>query len=208
MITSVIDAKEGREVAVIDIPNAFVQTEMEGERVIMKMHAGNWQNYLSRLHWKCTKIMSSLREVRLSCTWSCGRHCMGCCSRHYCSTKNYAADLEKVGFVVNPYDPCVANKVVDGSQMTVVWHVDDLKISHVKKKCVDDFIDWAKSMYEDKVGKVKASRGKQHDYLGMEMDFSQPGSVKVKMERYVREMVATFSGSVRGSEGSGITGSR
>ena len=37
MITSVIDAKEGREVAVVDIPNAFVQTEMEGERVVMKM---------------------------------------------------------------------------------------------------------------------------------------------------------------------------
>ena len=37
MITSVIDAKEQREVAVIDIPNAFVQTEMEGDCVIMKM---------------------------------------------------------------------------------------------------------------------------------------------------------------------------
>ena len=37
MITSVIDAKEGCEVAIIDIPNAFVQTKMEGERVIMKM---------------------------------------------------------------------------------------------------------------------------------------------------------------------------
>ena len=47
-------------------------------------------------------------------------------------------------------------------------------------------------MYEDKVGKFKASCGKQHDYLGMEMDFLQPGSVRVKMERYVQEMVATF----------------
>ena len=37
MITSVIDAKEGRDVAIIDIPNAFVQTKMEGKRVIMKM---------------------------------------------------------------------------------------------------------------------------------------------------------------------------
>ena len=37
MITSAIDAKERQKVAVIDIPNAFVQTEMEGDRVIMKM---------------------------------------------------------------------------------------------------------------------------------------------------------------------------
>ena len=31
LLTSVIDAKEKREVAVVDIPNGFVQTEMEGD---------------------------------------------------------------------------------------------------------------------------------------------------------------------------------
>ena len=95
-------------------------------------------------------------------------------------------------FTVNPYDPCVANKMVDDAQLMVVWHVDDMKISHVKKKCVDEMIEWLKSMYEDKVGKVKQSHGKIHDYLGMEMDFSNPGMVQVKMIRYVKEMVVCF----------------
>ena len=67
-----------------------------------------------------------------------------------------------------------------------------MKISHVKKKCVDEMIEWSKSMYEDKVGKVKQSRGKIHDYLGMEMDFSDPGTVQIKMIRYVQDMVACF----------------
>ena len=31
---------------------------------------------------------------------------------------------------VNPYDPYVANKIVNGSQCTVVWHINDLKVSH------------------------------------------------------------------------------
>jgi hypothetical protein len=44
--------------------------------------------------------------------------------------KKLVADLESDGFVLNPYDQCVANKVVDGKQMTVCWHVDDLKVSH------------------------------------------------------------------------------
>jgi hypothetical protein len=35
-------------------------------------------------------------------------------------------DLIEYGFKVNPYDPCVANKIVRGRQMTVSWHVDDL----------------------------------------------------------------------------------
>jgi len=33
----VIDALEERDVAVVDIPNAFVQTRMDDEKVIMKM---------------------------------------------------------------------------------------------------------------------------------------------------------------------------
>ena len=40
------------------------------------------------------------------------------------------ADLEDIGFEVNPYEPCVANRIVNGGQCTVVWHVDDLKVSH------------------------------------------------------------------------------
>ena len=35
-----------------------------------------------------------------------------------------------MGFNINPYNPCVANKEINGSQMTVTWHVDNLKVSH------------------------------------------------------------------------------
>ena len=41
-----------------------------------------------------------------------------------------------MGFEVNPYDPCVANKMVNGKQMTICWHVDDLKVSNVNKNSV------------------------------------------------------------------------
>jgi len=45
--------------------------------------------------------------------------------------------LKEWGFKIIDYDPCVANKIVNGKQITVVWHVDDLKISHVETKVVD-----------------------------------------------------------------------
>ena len=35
ILTSTIDAKEGRDVAIIDIPNAFVTTRIEDKRVIV-----------------------------------------------------------------------------------------------------------------------------------------------------------------------------
>jgi hypothetical protein len=49
--------------------------------------------------------------------------------------------LTSWGFEVNPYDWCVANKVINEKQCTILWHVDDLKISHVDPAMVTDVID-------------------------------------------------------------------
>ena len=51
--------------------------------------------------------------------------------------KKFRKDLEGIGFVVNPYDPCVANRIINGSQHTVTWHVDDLKSSHKNPRIND-----------------------------------------------------------------------
>ena len=48
-------------------------------------------------------------------------------------------DLESDGFVINDYDPCVANKMVNRTQMTLTWHVDDLKVSHKDQLAINDF---------------------------------------------------------------------
>ena len=44
--------------------------------------------------------------------------------------RNLTSILQEWGFEVNPYDWCIANKPVDGGEMTVIWHVDDLEISN------------------------------------------------------------------------------
>ena len=41
------------------------------------------------------------------------------------------------GYEQNCYDGCTFNKMVDGNQITIQFHVDDLKISHVKQSVVD-----------------------------------------------------------------------
>ncbi|KAL7482683.1 hypothetical protein ACHAW6_008343 [Cyclotella cf. meneghiniana] len=38
-------------------------------------------------------------------------------------------ELMKYGFVMNEYDPCIANmKTKSGCQLTVLWHIDNLKL--------------------------------------------------------------------------------
>ena len=57
--------------------------------------------------------------------------------------------MEAIGFKVNSYDPCVENKMIHDKQITITWHVDDLKLSHASKDIVDAFIQWTKETYEE-----------------------------------------------------------
>ena len=93
---------------------------------------------------------------------------------------------------MNPYDPCVANKLVNGKQLKVTWHVDDLKASHVQEEVIDNFIKWLEAKYGDDEYKVKVVKGKKHDYLGMIIDYTQPGKVKIDVTYYVKKMLDDF----------------
>ena len=85
---------------------------------------------------------------------------------------------------MNPYDKCVANKKINGKQCTIIWHVDDLKISHVEKKVVDDIIKRLKDKFGQE-GPLSSSSGKILEYLGMTLDYSSKNKVKISMYEYV-----------------------
>ena len=47
--------------------------------------------------------------------------------------------LETDGFKLDPYEPCVANNIIEGESLTIVFHVDDVKASHNDTKVVYKF---------------------------------------------------------------------
>ena len=47
--------------------------------------------------------------------------------------------LLSYSFELNPYDPCVANKMLDSEQLTICWHVDNLKLSYIDPKVNNKF---------------------------------------------------------------------
>jgi len=71
-----------------------------------------------------------------------------------------------MGFYINSYFYCVANKVVNS---TILWNVDDIKISHADIKVVDSILADLRSSY-GKEAALPESRGKLHDYLGMKLE--------------------------------------
>ena len=65
------------------------------------------------------------------------------------SHKKFVKFLEANDFIINPHDPCVANKTVRGKQLTITWHVDDVKVSCKDKTAVDEFIQLIRDEHEN-----------------------------------------------------------
>ena len=90
----------------------------------------------------------------------------------------------------------MANKIVDGAQLTFVWQVDDLKVSHIAGGVVTRMAAWQKKTYErlfkDGSGAMKLNRGMIQEYPWMTLDYSIRGEVKIMMYNYIRDIVTDF----------------
>ena len=77
----------------------------------------------------------------------------------------YKDTIENEGFVLNPYNKCTTNKIINGKQFTVQWYVDDNKFTHVSKGVITGVIDIKKKHFRELV----VSRGKKNTLLDMEI---------------------------------------
>ena len=79
----------------------------------------------------------------------------------------------------------------NGSQHTIVFHVDDMMSSHVDKKVNNRFVKWLEIMYGQH-SPVTIHMGKKHDYLRMVFGYSNEGEVKIDMTDYVKDMIESY----------------
>ena len=101
------------------------------------------------------------------------------------------------GFVINPYDLCVVNKVINGSQFTITWHVDDLKMSHIDLRVLDAFVDNLNQGF-GKESLVVVHKGSCHDYLGITLNYSSLGKVIVDMKQYIDKVLSETPPDIKG----------
>ena len=194
ILTVVIEAQDGCDVTTCGIPNAFVQPHVEkkdkdGNHIIMKISG------------ICVDILCQINPIYRDYMVTKGNqkalyeHITQAIYRMQISAMLFYCKLMKAllgyGFKLNPYDLCVANKMVNGQQLTVCWHVDNLKSSHINPKVNDEFLQWIRDTF-GQLREVKMTQGPIHDYLGMTLDYSVPGQVSINMSHYAKKMVKEF----------------
>ena len=101
----------------------------------------------------------------------------------------FSGHLKEMGFEINPYDSCIANKLINGKRCTTAWYVDDMKISHVNKEVVTQIIQ----ELETKFGKMSVTRGCKHKFLGMNLHFKSDRTVTIQMKDYLQDIKSNES---------------
>jgi hypothetical protein len=103
--------------------------------------------------------------------------------------KNLSSYLISEGFKLNPYDNCVVNKMTKGAQQcTVLWHVDNLKLSHIAQWVLEELVTKLNGCYGE-IAPLTVTRGTKHDYLGMMLDYSMPSEVMIWMDDYISDLL-------------------
>jgi hypothetical protein len=196
-ISAIIDAMERRAVITCDIPGAFMQADIdelihvkfEGEiaELLVKVDPKLYSPYVVTEHGK--KVIYVQLQKALYGTLQAALLFWKELSQYLTGT---------LGFKINPYDTCVANKIIDGKQCTVLWHVDDLKISHVDPNVLEDILDKLNQRF-GKEQPLTVTRGTVHDYLGMKIDYSTDGKAIITMIDYIDNMLDEMPEDMQGS---------
>ena len=76
------------------------------------------------------------------------------------------------------YGTCVANKMVNGEQCTLCWYIYDNKVSHVEENENKDIVETVSNNF----GELSIYRGKKCTFLGMDIELTDNGMVKVGMK--------------------------
>ncbi len=126
-----IVVKENREVVTINIPGAFLHADNE-DYVIMKM-VGTLVELMVKTNPKMYRQYVVLEKGRSVLYLQLQKGLYGMMKSALLFYRKLVSELKEMGFEINPYDPCIANKMVNGTQMTIRWQVDDSMMSHVSR---------------------------------------------------------------------------
>jgi hypothetical protein len=131
-ITSTFVAKESRKVVTIDISVALSHTNTKD--YMIKKLVGMLAKLMIKMNPKLYRQYVVLEKGRSVLYLQLQKALYGMMKSALLFYKKPVVEFQEMGFEINPYNPCIANKMVNGMQMTIRWHADDLMVSHLNQE--------------------------------------------------------------------------
>ena len=143
------------------VPGAFLHSDIDG--LVYVMVDGALVDILVRSNLKYKEFIHTTKSGKQIVYLRLKKALYGTITAARLFWENITGKLSKFDFEANRYDNCVMNMDIEGHQCTVLWHADELKISHKHKHMVHRVLKYL----EDAYGALSVLEGKKHTYLGM-----------------------------------------
>jgi len=184
MAILLINTYEERDTAIFDVPGAYLHAKMPDDKFAILKIKGEFVDimcavnpeYKADVRFKNGKKTLYVRILAVL---------YGMIESALLWYTLYTEVLHKEGFEINPYDRCVANKIINCKQCTIRWYVDDNILSHVETSVIDSVINKIEEYF---LGLV-VERGKDLNFLGMEIGFLEKGKLKLGLVQYICGMI-------------------
>ena len=99
--------------------------------------------------------------------------------------------MEK-GFKLNPYKICVANKLANVKQCTILCFVDNNKVSHMEAEVVEYLMRYLTKNF----GELLITRVKKHAFWGMNLNITEYKKIEIEMKYQLLEEIETFGENI------------
>ena len=199
MTSCLMDAIEGRKVATCDIPGAFLQADWPMDRDCYLKFEGAMVSMICDINPEYKKNIVYGKNGKKYVYAKLTKAVYGTLLGAILFYKKLSAQLVEWGYEPNCYDHCTFNKMIDGNQITIQFHVDDLKISHVKQSVIDSVLTDLNNKFGTAKKPLAATTGDIHDYLGITIDYSEKGKVKFTMYDYLEDILNDMPADMNGT---------
>jgi hypothetical protein len=191
LITGILllDAIKKKQVTTCDIPGAFLQADWPEERNCYLKFEGAMVSMICDIDPKYKENIVYGKNGKKYVTL------LGAILFY----QKLSKQLVDWGYELNCYDRCTFNKMVDGNQITIQFHVDDLKISHVKQSVIDLVLNDLNNKFGTSKKALSATTGDIHDYLGITIDYSGSDKVQFTMYDYLEDILAKMPEDMKGT---------
>ena len=178
MMVIAIAAAAGREIATCDITGAYLEAEMPDDQEVHMILEPAIARVVTKLRPNAQQLLTpnGTLVVRLR------RALYGCVQSSKLWYDKLCTVLRDGGLEMNAYDPCVFNKSVNGVQITVCFHVDDLLVTSKSPELIKSMEEHLRKSFTQ----VTFTRGDLHSFLSMTIECNKE-SIAVDMQGYVEK---------------------
>jgi hypothetical protein len=181
-LVAALAAKEKRYVVTVDIKGAYLHAKMKHKVIVYMRIAKTIVDMLVKLDKSYLKYVcpDGSMVVRLD------KALYGCVESASLWQDDITDTLVTDGHVTNKRDVCCFNKMHDDKvQVTTVLHVDDLMITSRSKKHINQLLSLLKLKYTH----IVVNTGVKLGYLGLLLDFSEIGSVRITAPGFINDLL-------------------